>query len=406
MATEVGTIAAGVTPVSMVDNGVYMLVVNGGVPPTECGWKVDIATHVFSVYDDPNFLGANAVWFLDTFFLFNQPGTQFWYQSESNSISINGLAIAAKTTYQDNTANICIVRQNVWVFGTQRATEIWYNAGGSPFSFQRAPQTLIEHACGAVYSPIAIGLAMFWLAVDQQGKGVLFRGEGFDAKRISTWAIENELRQYPRLDDALSFSYQIGGHYFWVLVFPTADKCWVFDDTTQQFHEWLWLDGNGELHRPRATCHTYGYGKNIVGDWENGKLYELSFDALTDASGPIMRLRSWPHNIMGIDWQGQAISADGKTLIHNQFIADIEVGTDTPADEAVVPQISLRWSDTRGASWGNAVMRGIGAGGQYLTQPQWRQLGLARDRIYELSWSEAVVTALNGGYVDSRVLGK
>ena len=79
-------------------------------------------------------------------------------------------------------------------------------------------------------------------------------------------------------------------------------------------------------------------------------------------------------------------------------MADIEVGT--IIDPAEDPQVSLRWSDNRGVSFGNAVQQTLGQSGEYLTTPSWNRLGFARDRVFELSWTANAATALNGAYID------
>lgn len=62
--------------------------------------------------------------------------------------------------------------------------------------------------------------------------------------------------------------------------------------------------------------------------------------------------------------------------------------------------ISLRWSDDRGESYGSPVSRSIGRAGEYLTSLQWLRLGMTRDRVFELSWSVPMHTALQGCWVD------
>lgn len=66
--------------------------------------------------------------------------------------------------------------------------------------------------------------------------------------------------------------------------------------------------------------------------------------------------------------------------------------------------ITLRWSNTRGRSWSNGVTQRFGKTGEYLTSVQWRRLGMARDRVFELSWSGAQITALSGIYLEAKVL--
>jgi len=64
----------------------------------------------------------------------------------------------------------------------------------------------------------------------------------------------------------------------------------------------------------------------------------------------------------------------------------------------VTPSWGLRWSDTRGATFGNAVPQEFTA--DPLGQPQWNRTGMARDRVFELFWSAAYKTALNGAFVE------
>ena len=73
--------------------------------------------------------------------------------------------------------------------------------------------------------------------------------------------------------------------------FPQADHTWVYDLSTQLWHERAWMDTNGALHRHRANCVAYAYGITVCGDWQNGKLYNWDLHTYTDDEAPIMRLR-------------------------------------------------------------------------------------------------------------------
>ena len=69
------------------------------------------------------------------------------------------------------------------------------------------------------------------------------------------------------------------------------------------------------------------------------------------------------------------------------------------------PKVYLRWSDDRGKTFGNAIGQSLGAQGQTLKQPQWRRLGMARDRVFELFWSGNFAEALNGAWIDALPMG-
>jgi hypothetical protein len=62
--------------------------------------------------------------------------------------------------------------------------------------------------------------------------------------------------------------------------------------------------------------------------------------------------------------------------------------------------ISLEFSDDRGRSYGNPVTQPMGEAGEYRTSLQWARLGMARDRVFRVSWSVGCRTALQGCWVD------
>ena len=216
----------------------------------------------------------------------------------------------------------------------------------------------------------------------------MLEGLGYQARVISTPAIAQQLGQYPIVNDAIGFCYQQNSHVFYVLNFPNANKTWVFDASTQLWHERAYMDAQGRENRIRPVCHAYAYGRNTCLDWQNGNLYYFDLDNYTDNGQPIVRRRGFPH-----------IIEDGKRISHAHFIADIECGSINTADINNV-LISLRWSDTRGYSWGNPVTQTTGLTGQYQIQPIWRRLGIGRDRVYELFWSAPGQLALNGAFIE------
>jgi hypothetical protein len=383
--TQLGTLSTYSGPVSMADNGISAVVVDG----SPSGYSIALVDNTMALITDPSFYGADVVWFVDTYFVFNRPGTQQFYISLSNDITFDSLDIASKSTYADSLVTLAIMHRELWLFG-EKTTEVWYNTGASDFTFGRMPGVFIEHGCAAKHSVAKIDLALFWLGEDLQGDRVVFAGKNYAAERISTHSIEQELRAYVRVDDAVGYSYLQGGHAFYVLTFPTANRTWAFDTVTGQWHQRAYLEADGTLGRHRSNSHAFWNGKNLVGDWETGVVYALDPDAYTDNGATIEHIRSFPH-IGG---------ADGNRVMFRQFIADMEVGRGLPVDSDD-PEIRLRWSDDRGASWSNTVTASLGRVGEYLTSIQWQRLGYARDRVFELSWSVPVRTALNGAFVDA-----
>jgi hypothetical protein len=68
--------------------------------------------------------------------------------------------------------------------------------------------------------------------------------------------------------------------------------------------------------------------------------------------------------------------------------------------------INLEWSDDRGHSYGSPVSQSIGDRGEYRTSLQWQRLGMCRDRVFRISWSVPLRTALQGAFVDINTTAK
>jgi hypothetical protein len=102
-----------------------------------------------------------------------------------------------------------------------------------------------------------------------------------------------------------------------------------------------------------------------------------------------------PHLVAGMRF-GVAVQLEGT----NPQLAmdDLSVVT-TPAGSSS-NLIGLDWSDDRGHSYGSPVLQDIGARGRYETFCQWQRLGYGRDRVFRISWSVGMNTALMGAWID------
>ena len=383
--THLGDIASSTGNVQMIDNGNYLVIVDG----SSNGWTVKLSNNAFSAITDSSFLGSNTIGFVDGYLVFNTPGTNEWYISLVNEVNFDATDFASKSGYSDLLAGIGVTKRYVYLLG-QQTTEVWFDAGDTPFPFDRLPGVFIQHGCASSASIAQMDGDLYWLAQSPQGTAIVVRSQQFNAQQISTFALDNAMQGYTDLNQAIGFTYQIEGHYFYVLTFPVSDVTWQFDLSTQQWNQLAWVDTDGNLHRHRANCYANAYGSPVVGDWQNGNLYLWDQNGYTDNGNPIPRIRSFPH---GVD--------DSSDRIHYmEFIANMEVGNGE-GDNADIP-VFLRWSDTRGKSWGSAVQRSLGKEGEYIKSVQWRRLGMARDRVFEISWSAPVKTALLGAWIDAK----
>lgn len=384
VASKLGDLQTTSGPVSVTDNGNYALIVDGSPQ----GYSITLAGNAFSVIADPAFLGGITVDYMDGFFIVNNPNTQQFYVSLANQLKFDATDFASKSGYSDKLIGLGVSRRYLYLFG-DTTTEIWFDAGDANFAFERMPGVFMQYGCMAAATIAQMDGEFFWLAKSAQGRAIVCKTNQFTAQKVSTFALDNALSDYPTLDDAQGFTYQLGGHFFYVLNFPAANKTWQYDLSTGQWNELVWLDTDGNENRSRVNCHASIYDTAIVGDWENGNLYAWDINAYTDNGTPIARIRSFAHST----------DDNSDRIRYREFIANMEVGNGTGTNDLV--PVFLRWSDTRGKTWGNAISGSLGREGEYLTSIQFQRLGMARDRVFELSWSAPVKTALLGAWVQA-----
>lgn len=383
--TLCGTINPGTSIVSFADNGTTMVVVDGSAD----GWWLGLGSTVLTQISDPAFYGANFTCYLDGYLIFNRPATNQFYISPpfwNGTDPFDPLDIAAKIGGPDVIIAVTVMHREIWLIG-QLTTEVWYNAGGADFPFERQPGVFIEHGMVRGWSIAQADVNIFWLGRDRQGQSIVLMGKDYNAFRVSNHALEDAIQSYGDVTNCVGFTYQQDGHTFFVLTFPAADKTWAYDLTTGEWHERCWTDTNGIEHRIRPNCAAFAYNITVVGDWENGRIYVYDLDTYTDAGMPIVRRRGFPHLVN-----------DGKRLSYKSFTADMEVAT-APAP-GPTNTVMLRWSDTAGRTWGNPVELPFGSTGDYIRSMSVRRLGMARDRVFELFWSLPYKTALQGAWIE------
>jgi hypothetical protein len=383
-ATSLGTVA-GTGPVSISDNGTQIFIAANGP-----SYIYNSATNVFAPITDPDFPGAVSVGYLDGYFVFNEPNSQkFWVTQLLDGSSVDPLDFASAEGAPDGLVGLIIDHREVWLFGTN-SVEVWYDAGLLDFPLQRIQGAFNEIGCAAAYSIAKMDNGLFWLGKDARGQGVVYRANGYTGQRISTHAVEWQIQQYGNLSDAIGYTYQQDGHSFYVLIFPSANTTWVYDVATQAWHERAgWV--NGEFTRHRSNCQVFFNSEVVVGDYEDGRIYAFDLDYYQDDD----QIQRWYRT-----WRALPTGANNlKRTAHHSLQIDLESGVGINLGQGSDPQVMLRWSDDGGHTWSNEHWAGIGKIGEYYKRVFFRRLGMTlklRDRVYELSMTDPVKTAIMG----------
>lgn len=382
-ATLLGNLNTSSGPVSIIDNGTQVAVFDGRFGYCWTGSAFVVLSLPFS---NPVFAA-----YQDGFGLVNELNTQTWWQSNYKDLTTwNALDFGNADAKPDPVVGIGSIHREAWLMGST-GCEVWVDGGTAGFAFERLQGVYIESGCAAPFSIVRMDESLVWLAnTGEYGNGVVVRSDGYRAQRVSTHAIEYAIQSYAVVSDAQAFCFQMAGHFFYVLTFPTANATWVWDQSTGLWYEWAAF-AQGAFSRHDANSYAFYAGKHVIGDWASGNLYALDLENYTDNGRPRKWLRSWralPPNKSSME-----------PMSFDSVQVDLETGITVTA--GTNPQIALRWSDDGGNTWSNEHLQAWGATGATAQRVKWRRLGQTRDttgldRTFEISSSDPVRAALIG----------
>jgi hypothetical protein len=381
--TLIGTLASSSGQVSISDNittadGLTAYITDGANRYT---WVAGTNTFTTLPPTDGPWQGADVCDVVDNYNIYNQPGTQNWGATDLGSSLSTNAYYGAKDGAPDSLVSIIVDHRQIYLLG-EFTTEVWTDVGNQitgiiSFPFSRVPGTLVQHGIAAQFSVARFAESFMFVSQDQRGQSIIGMIAGYQFQRISTHAVEQSLVGQT-ISDAIAWTYQIEGHEFYVVTFPSADLTWVYDLASQAWHKWLSFS-NGVFHRHRSNCGTNFAGMIIIGDYENGRLYQISNTVYTEADATIRRLRRAPH--LTVDLQRQYF---------DELQIQFQPGVGLSVGQGNDPQAMLRWSNDGGSTWSNEHWTSIGQIGRYQNRAIWRRLGMARDRIFEVSITDPV----------------
>ena len=339
--------------------------------------------------------------FLDGYFIaLLANSNRFQLSALEDASSWDPLDIAEVSVYPDNVTAMIVDHRELWMCGKQAA--VGYSNTGNPlFPLDVIPGAFIEQGTLATWGLAKIDNTVFSIGGDVRGAGMAWRQQGYLPVRISNHAIETAWQGYATISDAIAYAYQDQGHSFYVVYFPSANKTWVYDVATQMWHERGFFT-LGAFVAHRSQNHSFVFDKHLVGDWKTGNIYQMKIPTQVgsawtfadDFGNSIHRIRRAPH-----------ISAEEQFLMHQSLQVDMETGLGPQPPlldgngSPRGPVMTLRWSDDGGHSWSNGYDRDCGQAGQYVKRVIWRRLGRSRNRVYEVSFADAVPCRIVDAYL-------
>ena len=336
-ATEIGTINTSYGNCVMCDNGSQLFIVDG----TD-GYICTLSTDTLAVISDSNFPDSPThCIFTDGYFLVNSSTTgKFNFSASYDGTSWAALDYATAEYSPDYLIGLAKTSNGtIWMIGKQ-SLELWNNVGVANLPWRRIQGSVKEIGCIAPFSIASNGNNVFWLGNGKNGYGAVFMGVGYDVIRISTPAIEYQVKQLTNINEATGYTYIEEGHQFYVINF-TSEKTLTYDLTTGQWHiRASWNSLTGQNIRNKAQWCAFFNGKNYVGSYKDADIYEMSLDIYDENGTEIVRKIVTPH-----------ICNENKLVRHNKVELDMEKGVGLVGEDA--PMIMMKYSDDGGHTWSN-----------------------------------------------------
>lgn len=333
---------------------------------------------VLTANSDPHLPPANSVAALDGYFVFLcDDGRRF--ASGVDSTVVDALDYANAESNPDPGVRIATRGRDLVTFGT-RSCEFDQNVGGETWPFQRT--TAIEVGCAAAGSVATIDQTLAWVAHD----GTVRILDGYQAKRISTHAVERFIADEPIAANLSASAWSRQGAVFYSLSGTTGT--WEYNLTTDRWHE---RKSYGRSRWIGGTVTRLG-SRIIVGHYDSPTLYVMSPDAYDeDGTDIVMQVQTPP------------VHAYPYRLRHNALHLDVVPGVGRVGEASHIssPSIMMDYSDDGGATWSTQRFASLGVAGDRLRRVRWHRLGTSRSRTYRLGVSASVARTIISASLDA-----
>jgi hypothetical protein len=364
--TDLGTIAGSVL-VSMTDNATQL-----AISASHSMYVYDGALLPVSDPDVPDSLGK--IDFLDNYLIGVREGTgQFVCSALADFTDFDALDFATAEGAPDNLLTLAVDHRAALLVGG-KSSEIWENvSAGADFPFTRVPNGFIELGGLSRDGICKQDNSVFWLANDR----TLRRLTGATPQRVSQHHVEREWRKYETVTDARCSPYTLDGHLCVAVTFPTADHSWIYDCTTNEWHERESYPTSAWDVCAIVEC----YGRVFVQRASTGEIGVLDPNVYSE----------WGSTLRA-EWAYQSLYSEGKGIQVHRLEMGIQTGVGLESGQGSNPRIMLERSKLGGrdGTYRPLSARSLGTQGKFKTKVHWDGLGTADDHGFRAWTSDAV----------------
>ena len=333
----------------------------------------------------PNFLIADSVVAIDSYFVFSQTGTNVIFSSALN----DGLTYAALDSYivsqMQTVVGLIVYRNQLYVLGDKLIIP-FSNAAQLQFAFRPIPNAAIDNGVETNYLSLNIRAGFVFVGRSiNSALSIWLYSSGLPVK-IATPPIESLLNQCTDLEieNAFLMQYTEPGTECVTITFDSGGTgyCFVYDlrasakSGKPEWHERRDFIGGADI-RWGVIYIINCFRKNLV--FRSSALGVMNDSIGTEFGSPVRRvLNTQPYSMMGA----------------NTKVSSLEIYTDVGVDDNA--PITISWSDDGGFNYGNKLSLPTGATGEYNTRLIWTGLGgFSRQRMLQIEYTGEYPRSIN-----------
>lgn len=371
-ATIVGTLGTSTGLVSMADNGLQLMIVDGA-----SGYIFTLASSSFATIVAAGFpANTSSVVMLNGYFVVNSSGSgRFYWSTIYDGTAWDSLDFATAESSPDNLVAIATLNGQLVLFGEQ-TTEFW-GASGDTGVWRRIGGAGIEWGLAAPWTVAKFGGGLGFLAKNPQGQVQAVVLSGYSVDPVTEPEVANKINA-EEVGGAVAFSYMIDAHPFYQINVGAISL--LYDGLTKV---WSDLESDGARHWGQVRAELLS--RPLVSDYRNGNLYVADPEAYTDNGTTIVRELQGRHLIAGYEW-----------MVCWEVFVDMEVGVGLETGQGSDPKAMLQSSRDGGKTWSNERWAPMGRSGETYARAVWRRFGIARDWVFRLKVSDPVKFVIAG----------
>ncbi|MBQ1295442.1 MAG: hypothetical protein IIY21_15470 [Clostridiales bacterium] len=283
------------------------------------------------------------------------------------------------STSSDKCVAISSVGPLLTLFGPS-SIEFWQKGNAESYqSWQRTSYTINkEQGLEAPYSIASVNHQQFCIGTGKANAKCVLMISGTEVRKISPLWLDRVLADND-VKSVVGWTYSKNNHSFYL--FSIQNKCYVYDATTSQWHirqSRNYYTGTVKNYMPLFAV--WWNNRIITGSSDSGHLYELDenyfyedFDS--ENRLPLLRVRQTP-----------VVTSNYKPFVIYELAIECNTGAMENYDRPA--KALLEVSRDGGYTFGNVLESSCGRRGQYSYRLKWLNLGMNRQCVLRISYSE------------------